>query len=59
MAYLMLKMLGPHGVITISRNFRDAYECERQVVEEAERALILDEPRPEDGIKRKMRPGIS
>jgi hypothetical protein len=55
----MLKMTGPHGVITISGNFRDAYECERQVVEEAERALILDEPRPKDGIKRKMSTGIS
>jgi hypothetical protein len=59
MTYLMLKMTGPHGVITISGNFRDAYECERQVVEEAERALILDEPRPKDGIKRKMSTGIS
>jgi hypothetical protein len=48
-AYLKLKMPSLHGVITISGNFRDAYECERHGVEEAERALILDEPRPDDG----------
>ena len=26
--YLKLKMLGPHGVITVSTSFQCAYECE-------------------------------
>jgi hypothetical protein len=32
-AYLKLKMLGPHSIIKIAGNFKDAYKCERQVVE--------------------------
>ncbi|XP_066324414.1 uncharacterized protein [Miscanthus floridulus] len=31
-AYLKLKVTGPCGVITISGNFRDAYECEREAI---------------------------
>ena len=26
--YLKLKMLGPHGVITVGTSFQCAYECE-------------------------------
>ena len=42
-AYLKLKMLGPHGVITIMGCFQDAYECERLAIEQAQQDLILDE----------------
>ena len=44
-AYLKLNMLGPRGVIIITGNFQDAYECERLAVEEAQWDLILDEPK--------------
>jgi hypothetical protein len=42
-AYLELKMPGPHGVITVTGSFQDAYECERLAVEQAQQDLILDE----------------
>ena len=42
-----------------SWQFRDAYECEKRAVEQAERALILDELRPDDGIKCRMSSGTS
>jgi hypothetical protein len=32
-AYLKLKMLGPHDVITIAGSFQDAYKCDRLAVE--------------------------
>jgi hypothetical protein len=44
-AYLKLKMLDPHGVITVAGCFQDAYKCERLAVEQAQRDLILDEPK--------------
>ena len=33
--YLKLKMLGPHGVITICTSFQRAYECEVECCEHA------------------------
>ena len=33
--YLKLKMLGPHGVITISTSFQQAYECEVECCDHA------------------------
>jgi hypothetical protein len=42
---LKLKMLGPHGVITVVGSFQDAYECERLAMEQAQWDLILDEPK--------------
>ena len=50
-AYLKLNMLGPRGVIIITGNFQDAYECERLAVEEAQWDLILDESKPADETK--------
>ena len=35
-AYLKLKMLGPRGIITVSGNFQNAYQCEKDAVEYAE-----------------------
>jgi hypothetical protein len=45
--YLMLKMSGPNGVITIGSTYRHAYECDVECVEYAEalaesEALIAD-----------------
>lgn len=57
--YLKLKMPGPRGVITIAGNFKSAYECERQAVEQTERALILDEARLDVEIKCRMSSGTS
>ena len=31
--YLKLKMLGPHGVITVGTSFQRAYECEVECCE--------------------------
>lgn len=53
--YLKLKMPGPHGVITITGNFWDAYECERQ----ADHALIPDEARLDIKIKHRMSSGTT
>jgi hypothetical protein len=44
-AYLKLKISGPRGVITIAGSFQYAYECKRLAVEQAQRDLILDEPK--------------
>jgi hypothetical protein len=41
-SYLKLKMPDPHGVITITGSFQDAYKCERLAVEQAQWDLILD-----------------
>jgi hypothetical protein len=45
--YLMLKMSGPNGVITVGSTYRHAYECDVECVEYAEalaesEALITD-----------------
>jgi hypothetical protein len=53
-AYRKLKMLGPYGVITITGNFRDAYECERLTVEQAQWDLILDESKHAHEDKQEM-----
>jgi hypothetical protein len=50
-AYLKFKMPGPHGVITVAGSFQYAYECERLAVEQAQRDLILDEPKHADKDK--------
>lgn len=50
-AYLKIKMTGPHGVITIAVNFQDACKCVRLAVEQAQRDLILDDPRLDDEAK--------
>jgi ornithine cyclodeaminase/alanine dehydrogenase-like protein (mu-crystallin family) len=49
--YFKLKMLGPYGVIIITGSFPNAYECEMLVVEQAQRDLILDEPKHADKDK--------
>jgi hypothetical protein len=54
-----LKMLGPQGVITIIGNFRDAYECEREGMEQVDHALIPDEARLDVEIKRRMNSGTT
>ena len=56
-AYLKLKMPGPHGVITVTGSFQDACECERLAVEQAQRDLILDEPKHADKDKQEVGSG--
>ncbi|XP_066351591.1 uncharacterized protein [Miscanthus floridulus] len=41
--YLKLKMLGPHGVITIGTSFQHAYECEVECYEHASTIITFEE----------------
>jgi hypothetical protein len=43
-AYLKLKMLGSRGVITVSGNFQNAYQCKRDAVEYVEANNLNSEP---------------
>lgn len=56
-SYLKLKILGPHGVITVVGNFQDAYECERLAMEQAQQDLILDEPKQANEDKQEVGSG--
>jgi hypothetical protein len=58
-AYLKLKMPGLCGVITITGNFRDAYECEREAVDQADYALNPEEARLNFEIKHRMSSGTT
>lgn len=52
-------MPGPRSVITITGNFCDAYECEREAVEQADHALKPDEARLDFEIKSRMSSGTT
>ena len=41
--YLKLKMLGPHGVITIGTSFQRAYECEVECCDHASAVVASKE----------------
>ena len=41
--YLKLKMLGPHGVITIGTSFQRAYECEVECCGHASAVIASEE----------------
>ncbi|XP_066308078.1 uncharacterized protein [Miscanthus floridulus] len=41
--YLMLKMLGPHGVITIGTSFQRAYDCEVECCGHASTVIASEE----------------
>ena len=41
--YLKLKMLGPHGVITIDTSFQRAYECEVECCDHASAVVATKE----------------
>ena len=41
--YLKLKMLGPHGVITVSNSFQRAYECEVECCDHAAAIIASEE----------------
>ena len=41
--YLKLKMLGPHGVITVGTTFQRAYECEVECYEHASAIITSEE----------------
>jgi hypothetical protein len=52
-------MSGPCSIITITGNFCDAYECEREAVEQADHALKPDEARLGFEIKSRMSSGTT
>lgn len=58
-AYLKLKMPGPRGVIMIFTNFRDAYECKREAVEQDDRTLHPEEARLNFEVKRRKSSGTT
>jgi hypothetical protein len=52
--YLKLKLSGLCGVFTMTGNFLLAYKCEREAIEQADRAVIPDEARLDIEIKHRM-----
>jgi hypothetical protein len=56
--YFKLKMSGPCGVIIITGSFPNAYEYEMLAIEQAQRDLILDEPKHADKDKQEAGSGM-
>ena len=59
--YLKLKMLGPHGVITVGTSFQRAYECEVEccghatsIVTSGELATLKEEVTEEVPVSKKL-----
>jgi hypothetical protein len=42
-AYLVLKMSGPHGVISIRGDIKQAFDCDRESCETADRLMVFIE----------------